>query len=61
MQPHTIIFIGPQGSGKGTQIQKLDEVLMQKEPLRQTIDFQTGRRFRAMAAKGEGYTEEHVA
>ena len=28
---------------------------------RDTIDFQTGRRFRALAMKGEGYTEEHVA
>jgi len=61
MQPFTIIFIGPQGSGKGTQIQKLDEVLTKKDPSRDTIDFQTGRRFRALAMKGEGYTEEHVA
>jgi len=60
-KPYTIIFIGPQGSGKGTQIQKLDEVLTLKDPSRDTIDFQTGRRFRALAMKGEGYTEEHVA
>lgn len=61
MEPFTIIFIGPQGSGKGTQIDKLDAVLTEKDPLRPTIDFQTGRRFRAMAMKNEGYTEEHVA
>lgn len=61
MEPFTIIFIGPQGSGKGTQIDKLDTVLTAKDPLRPTIDFQTGRRFRAMAMKNEGYTEEHVA
>ena len=60
-QPYTIIFIGPQGSGKGTQIEKLDAVLTEKDPSRDTIDFQTGRRFRALAMKGEGYTEEHVA
>lgn len=59
--PYTIIFIGPQGSGKGTQIGKLDAVLTEKDPQRDTIDFQTGRRFRALAMKGEGYTEEHVA
>jgi adenylate kinase len=59
--PFTIIFIGPQGSGKGTQIDKLDAVLTAKDPSRDTIDFQTGRRFRALAMKGEGYTEEHVA
>lgn len=60
-EPYTIIFIGPQGSGKGTQIEKLDTVLTQKDPMRTTVDFQTGRRFRALAMKGEGYTEEHVA
>ncbi len=60
-QPYTIIFIGPQGSGKGTQIEKLDAVLTAQDPSRHTIDFQTGRRFRALAMKGEGYTEEHVA
>lgn len=61
MEPQTIIFIGPQGSGKGIQIDKLDTVLTEKDPLRPTVDFQTGRRFRALAMKGEGYTEEHVA
>lgn len=61
MQPKTVIFIGPQGSGKGTQIAKLDEVLHQTDPTRQVVDIQTGRRFRALAAKSEGYTEEHVA
>lgn len=60
MNPKTVIFIGPQGSGKGTQIVKLDEVLNEKDPTRQVIDIQTGRRFRAMAAKGEGYTEQKV-
>ena len=61
MQPFTIIFIGPQGSGKGTQIDKLDTILNEKDPTRQMVDIQTGRRFRALAAQGEGYTEEHVA
>jgi adenylate kinase len=61
MNPFTIIFIGPQGSGKGTQIDRLDTVLSLVDPSRPTVDFQTGRRFRAMAMKNEGYTEEHVA
>lgn len=61
MSPFTIIFIGPQGSGKGTQIDKLDAVLSALDPTNRVVDIQTGRRFRAMAAKGEGYTEEHVA
>lgn len=60
MQPLTVIFIGPQGSGKGTQIDRLDTILTKNDPTRQTVDIQTGRRFRALAASSEGYTEEHV-
>lgn len=58
--PKTIIFIGPQGSGKGTQIEKLDRVLQAADPTRRVVDIQTGRRFRAMAASGEGYTEKRI-
>jgi adenylate kinase len=60
MTPKTVIFIGPQGSGKGTQIEKLDAVLNAKDPTRRVVDIQTGRRFRAMAAKGEGYAEKKI-
>ncbi|MCA9365335.1 nucleoside monophosphate kinase [Candidatus Kaiserbacteria bacterium] len=60
MKPKTVIFIGPQGSGKGTQIQQLDQVLKEKDPARPIVDIQTGRRFRALAAREEGFTEEHV-
>jgi adenylate kinase len=57
----TVIFIGPQGSGKGTQIARLAALLREKEPTRRVVDVQTGRRFRALAAKGENFTEAHVA
>lgn len=60
MQSYTIIFIGPQGSGKGTQIELLSKVLKEKNSARRVVDIQTGRRFRALAAKREGYTEEKV-
>lgn len=60
MSPKTVIFVGPQGSGKGTQIEKLDRVLRELDPTRRVVDIQTGRRFRAMAASGEGYTERHI-
>lgn len=60
MEKQTVIFIGPQGSGKGTQIEKLDTVLRDLDPTRRIVDIQTGRRFRAMAAKSEGYTEKKI-
>ncbi len=60
MAPHTIIFVGPQGSGKGTQIALLSRVMRAREPERRVVDIQTGRRFRALAATREGFTEEKV-
>ena len=57
----TVIFIGPQGSGKGTQIEKLDTVLIERDPVRRVVDIQTGRRFRALAAKCETFAEKKVA
>ena len=60
MQPYTIIFVGPQGSGKGTQIELLSKFLKTHDPTRRVVDVQTGRRFRALAMKGEGYTERKV-
>ncbi|MCA9361031.1 nucleoside monophosphate kinase [Candidatus Kaiserbacteria bacterium] len=61
MQPKTIIFIGPQGSGKGTQIEKLKNILETKDSGRRVVDIQTGRRFRALAAKQETFAESKVA
>ncbi len=61
LKPHTIIFIGPQGSGKGTQIEKLKIVLETDDERRRVVDIQTGRRFRALAAKQETYAEDKVA
>jgi len=61
MQPYTVIFIGPQGSGKGTQIEKLKMVLETDDTRRRVVDIQTGRRFRALAAKQETFAEDKVA
>lgn len=61
MKPHTVIFVGPQGSGKGTQVGRLGSRLKSNDPTRRVVDIQTGRRFRALAAKEENYTEKSVA
>ena len=60
MKPYSVIFIGPQGSGKGTQIDKLDKVFHEKDPIRRVVDIQTGRRFRALAAKHETFAERKI-
>lgn len=61
MEPITVIFIGPQGSGKGTQIEKLTKVVTEKDPIRRVVDIQTGRRFRSLAAKHETFAERKIA
>lgn len=60
MNIKTVIFIGPQGSGKGTQIEKLKSVL-ESADRRRVVDIQTGRRFRALAATQETFAEDKIA
>lgn len=60
MDTRTVIFIGPQGSGKGTQIEKLKNILESKDR-RRVVDIQTGRRFRSLAAKQETFAEDKIA
>ena len=61
MDIKTVIFIGPQGSGKGTQIEKLKSVLEASDERRRVVDIQTGRRFRALAARQETFAEDKIA
>lgn len=61
MDIKTVIFIGPQGSGKGTQIEKLKSVLEESDERRRVVDIQTGRRFRALAARQETFAEDKIA
>jgi adenylate kinase len=60
MDTRTVIFVGPQGSGKGTQIEKLKTILEDRDR-RRVVDIQTGRRFRSLAAKQETFAEDKIA
>lgn len=59
MQPQTVIFIGPQGSGKGTQVQNLMAHLKFLDSERSVSHIQTGQAFRALREEG-GYTAARV-
>jgi adenylate kinase len=61
IKPYTVVFIGPQGSGKGTQIERLKTVLEEDDERRRVVDIQTGRRFRSLAAKQETFAEDKIA
>ena len=58
MEELTVIFLGPQGSGKGTQVALLKEYIA-KHDTRSVVYFTAGTGSRAFAA-GEGYTQEKV-
>lgn len=58
MKPQTIIFIGPQGSGKGTQVREVTKHLEEnsKKPV---TNIETGKAFRQLAEEGS-YTAQRV-
>lgn len=58
MKPQTIIFIGPQGSGKGTQVAEITQYLQEhsKQPV---ANIETGKAFRLLAEEGT-YTAQRV-
>ncbi len=59
MNQQTFIFIGPSGSGKGTQVQLLIDVLKKKDN-RQILYIQTGQDLREFT-KGDSYTQKLTA
>ena len=60
MKPYTVLFIGPQGSGKGTQLEQLANHLRRTDPKRKTVVFQSGTLFRNFA-RGHSFTANHIS
>ncbi|USN87498.1 MAG: nucleoside monophosphate kinase [Candidatus Nomurabacteria bacterium] len=60
MEPLTLIFIGPQGSGKGTQISKIKSVITKLDPNRKLLDIQTGRLFRTLTDKQDTFAQRKI-
>ncbi|MEX2514648.1 MAG: nucleoside monophosphate kinase [Candidatus Paceibacterota bacterium] len=58
MQKQTFVFLGPQGSGKGTQADQVVAYL-RAESERETLYFETGAAFRQLA-EGSSETSHHV-
>jgi len=59
VQTQTIIFMGLQGSGKGTQVKLLKEYISAQDPGVPLVHFDAGGHLRAFFAEG-GYTQEMV-
>ena len=55
MNQLTTVFLGPQGSGKGTQIQLLKECILSKEATAPIVHFEMGRQLRELAME-DSYT-----
>lgn len=61
MQPLTLIFVGPQGSGKGTQISKIKNIITALDSDRKLVDVQTGRLFRSLTAERKTFAQNKIA
>ncbi len=51
MNQQTLIFLGPQGCGKGTQVKLIQEYLAQHDSERPVVHFEMGRNLRDLAAR----------
>lgn len=59
MSPHSFIFMGRSGCGKGTQAKMIIETLKKLDPGRKSVYVQTGQELRELI-KGESYTQKMV-
>lgn len=56
MIPHSFIFIGRYGSGKGTQAKLLIDTLKKADPDRKVLYIETGAEFRKFMARRDNHT-----
>lgn len=59
MNQQTIIFLGPQGSGKGTHAVEFEADLKRLDPERTIVHFEMGKNLREMAKQGN-YTSKLI-
>jgi adenylate kinase len=59
MEIKTVVFLGSQGSGKGTQASLLKKCLEEINPENPTIELETGQHFRELMGSGS-YTGERI-
>ncbi|HWB34013.1 MAG TPA: nucleoside monophosphate kinase [Candidatus Paceibacterota bacterium] len=57
MEPLTVIFLGPQGCGKGTHAELLEAYLQKNDPSRPVLYFSAGKQLRAFVQE-KSYTAD---
>jgi adenylate kinase len=61
MEQQTVIFLGPQGSGKGTQVQLFKKFLVEQDSGRPIVHMEMGAALRKFASvENSGYTQDMV-
>lgn len=59
MQKQTLIFLGPQGCGKGTQIDLLKKVIAAADPAHEIVHFEMGKNLRELGTRAD-FTGMHT-
>ncbi len=59
MPQQTLIFLGPQGCGKGTQIELIKKLIAERDPSHGIAHFEMGKNLRELATHGD-FTGRHT-